>query len=218
MPTILALDNSTPYLSMAYGKLLHDKKDISQLNIYHQIHNNDASKYIINKINQLIDGKIPNYLAVGVGPGAFTGVRLACSTAMALAYAWDIPIIGVCSLASAIEYYTLQHQIEKICGLALLDARMNELYATQFSYAQDILQLEDIKILNIKYSFTQQNIFSNVQNLNISDESILHNISPHAVGILSLAIKNLNLAIKNANIIPNYVRNKVASTILERKI
>jgi tRNA threonylcarbamoyladenosine biosynthesis protein TsaB len=42
----------------------------------------------------------PDGLVVGVGPGSFTGVRVAISTAKALAWGWNIPVKGVSSLAS----------------------------------------------------------------------------------------------------------------------
>ncbi|MCY0878614.1 MAG: tRNA (adenosine(37)-N6)-threonylcarbamoyltransferase complex dimerization subunit type 1 TsaB [Firmicutes bacterium] len=41
----------------------------------------------------------PDGLVVGVGPGSFTGVRVAIATAKALAWAWNIPVKGVSSLA-----------------------------------------------------------------------------------------------------------------------
>jgi tRNA threonylcarbamoyladenosine biosynthesis protein TsaB len=42
----------------------------------------------------------PDGLAVGVGPGSFTGVRVAVSAAKALAFGWQIPVVGVSSLAA----------------------------------------------------------------------------------------------------------------------
>lgn len=39
-----------------------------------------------------------DYIAVGNGPGAFTGTRLGVMTAKTLAYAADLPLISFCSL------------------------------------------------------------------------------------------------------------------------
>lgn len=41
----------------------------------------------------------PDALAVGVGPGSFTGVRVAVAAAKTLAWAWSVPIYAVSSLA-----------------------------------------------------------------------------------------------------------------------
>ncbi len=40
----------------------------------------------------------PDAVAVGVGPGSFTGVRIAVTAAKALAYAWNVPVLGISSL------------------------------------------------------------------------------------------------------------------------
>jgi len=62
-------------------------------------------------------------IAFGVGPGAFTGLRVACGAAQGLAVAADVPLIPVCSLESMAE----QSAGEQV--LALLDARMGEVYS-----------------------------------------------------------------------------------------
>lgn len=62
-------------------------------------------------------------IAFGVGPGAFTGLRVACGAAQGLAVAADLPVLPVTSL----EALALQSGADKV--LALLDARMGEVYA-----------------------------------------------------------------------------------------
>jgi tRNA threonylcarbamoyladenosine biosynthesis protein TsaB len=66
-------------------------------------------------------------LAAGVGPGAFTGVRTAVSVAQGLALGWNLPLMGVCTLdALALA----AAQLDKRRVLAVMDARMQEVYAS----------------------------------------------------------------------------------------
>ena len=67
-------------------------------------------------------------IAVGVGPGAFTGVRLAVSAAQGLALALDRPLVPVSSLAAL----AMQAPDNGAAILAVIDARMGEIYAGTF--------------------------------------------------------------------------------------
>lgn len=62
-------------------------------------------------------------IAFGAGPGAFTGLRVACGVAQGLAVAAGRPVVPVCGLA-AMAAATGAPRV-----LALLDARMGEVYA-----------------------------------------------------------------------------------------
>jgi len=72
-------------------------------------------------------------IAVGCGPGAFTGVRLAISAAQGIALALDIPIVPVSSLAAL----AMQVPANGAPILAVIDARMGEIYAGQFRRSED---------------------------------------------------------------------------------
>ena len=65
-------------------------------------------------------------IAVGRGPGAFTGVRLAIALVQGLALALDRPVLPVSTLA----VLAMQGQGENI--LAAIDARMGEIYLGAF--------------------------------------------------------------------------------------
>jgi tRNA threonylcarbamoyladenosine biosynthesis protein TsaB len=70
-------------------------------------------------------------IAVGRGPGAFTGVRLAVSLAQGMAMALDLPVVTVSSLAAL----ALEAPEDDAAILAVIDARMGEIYAA--SYRRD---------------------------------------------------------------------------------
>ncbi len=63
-------------------------------------------------------------IAVTVGPGSFTGVRIGISTAKALAYAWRKQVVGVKTLDALACNETGRGAL--ICPI--LDARRNEVY------------------------------------------------------------------------------------------
>ena len=57
------------------------------------------SERLVPMIAELLDGRAPNQILVGVGPGSFTGIRVAIAAAHGLAIGWGAELRGMSSLA-----------------------------------------------------------------------------------------------------------------------
>lgn len=77
-------------------------------------------------------------LAYSRGPGAFTGVRVAAAAVQALAFARDLPVVGVSSLQTLAQGALRAHGAERV--LAVFDARMDEVYAGAYGVRDGLMQ------------------------------------------------------------------------------
>lgn len=76
-------------------------------------------------------------LAFGRGPGAFTGLRVATAMVQGLAFAVDLPVLPVSTLAALAQQGLRRHQGTKV--LSAIDARMDEVYWGAFAESDGVM-------------------------------------------------------------------------------
>jgi tRNA threonylcarbamoyladenosine biosynthesis protein TsaB len=92
---VLALDAAGPGASVA---LLRDGRALAEIR---WVEPRSAGTRLLAWVDDLVTtfGR-PEAVAVGIGPGSFTGVRVAVTAAKTLAWAWGVPLYAVSSLAA----------------------------------------------------------------------------------------------------------------------
>lgn len=105
---ILVIDTATQALSVA---LLDDGEPIGH---FHEIVGRGHAEALLPAIASMPDGGKADSIAVDVGPGSFTGVRIGIAAARALALAWGIPLQGYSSLTLIAARAAITHEDESL--------------------------------------------------------------------------------------------------------
>lgn len=129
MPTelhILALDTSGRIADLALLSVINGRQSVRCLSFEGTTQH---AERLLPQVGQLLDeaGVRRDQLSVvafGQGPGAFTGLRVACGVAQGLAFALGIGVVAVGSLFAA----ALADDSDAPVQVLVQDARMNEVY------------------------------------------------------------------------------------------
>ena len=235
MTRILAIDTSTAWCSVALS--LGDQAPI----LRHELVSAGASQLLLPLVEKLLeDASIRlnelDAIAIGIGPGAFTGVRLGVAAVQGLAISCDLPILPVTSLdAIAAQLLKTNHfeHTKPNHFVVAIDARMDEIYWAKYESPR---QQQDLakRIGNIHLSKPEELDLTDIQflagsaldvygdrlfaNTKIPSSALDAQIHLTALGVLDCAVRMFKEGrqIQVRELEPLYVRDKVALTTQER--
>lgn len=142
----LALDTSTAVLAAALmenGTVLAESNSRTERN--HAVHVVQALEDLMKE--QHIERTEIGGIAVGIGPGSYTGIRIAVTAAKTLAWAWDVPVASVSSIEAlawgglgsfkgneghGVSADSVESESAKYWVVPLMDARRGQAYTALF--------------------------------------------------------------------------------------
>jgi tRNA threonylcarbamoyladenosine biosynthesis protein TsaB len=221
---VLAIDCSTEALSVAVG----DERETTQRRGHAgQAHSQLALDWIDDVLAQRgwqlgdLDG-----IAFGAGPGAFTGVRIACGIAQGLALGAGVDVVAVPTLEAIAQQAFTTNGSTRV--FACLDARMREVYVAGYAREGDawrtivapaVLKPGDVALPPGEWSgagggFLAYPELGDLPRLGGFDAAL----EPTASAIIELALPRLRAGegVDAAHALPLYVRHRVALTSAER--
>lgn len=214
---ILALDTSASACSVA---LMQDN-ELLQLHDVAPLQQAQLILPMIQQILQMGNSQLSELsaLAFGSGPGSFTGVRIAASVIQGLAFATELPVIKISSLAATAQAAYQDLGWKKL--LVAMDARISEVYFGAYQVnAGGYVELVGVESISTpeKISFPAGNDWYGVGNawevypIAYQPLAIDATRLPMAAAIAGLAknkfLNNECIALDQA--LPSYLRNNVA--------
>lgn len=237
MTRILAIDTSSASCSVALS--LNGEAPLTR----HQKVSAGASQLLLPWIEELLNETSSELssldaIAVGIGPGAFTGVRLGVAVVQGLATAAHLPVLPVVSLDAIASQLVIKPSFTNTGSQSFViavDARMGEVYWAKYQIASNQLPQrsgeihlttpELVELNNVDYLAGNAiaefggRLFTSIKNP-FPSEQVDSDISVSAQGVLVCAQdlwqKGLQQDIQFLE--PLYIRNKVALTSAERNL
>lgn len=220
---LLALDTCTESCSAALsvnGEIFHTEALTRQ----------GHSKLILGMIESLfnqadISPSSLDRVVFGRGPGSFTGVRISTSVAQGIAFAHDLPVTGISTLAAVAQQAIDAYDANKI--IVALDARMGEIYFARFINRSGRAEIEgEEQVIAPERAVVDGDDWIGVgsgfreyaeplMSLTARCQSVYPQLLPQAVYMLKLA-ENAG-SVPAAQALPVYLRDNVAKKKEQQK-
>lgn len=225
MAVILNIDTSTDHCSVALtaeGMVLAHQEEGGGRN--HAALLSDYIKYCLDFARSK-ELKL-EAVAVSMGPGSYTGLRIGLSEAKGLAYALDVPLIGIDTLRilACNVMFTQELEGDEIF-VPMIDARRMEVYTAAFDFAleevipQQALILDAGSYADIIASNRRVLMFGNGSDkarsvITAPNVTFIPDIHPLAIDMIALAERAYSRRefIDLAYSTPNYIKDFQAST------
>lgn len=217
---VLGIDTSTK--TTAVG-LVEDKETLAEYNLTGLIRHSESVTDMIDEIFKKFDFDINDIdlIAVGVGPGSFTGLRIGITIAKVLAFTLKKDIIGVSSLAA-------NAMKDRGTVATVADAKRKNLYASIIKNEGEIEVLMEDKIVSIDrfkdiLKDYKDVILTGIDAPNFADEfenttlSLNLEISGASIARLGLMEYKKRGSDNEFSIVPNYLKLSQAETQYEDK-
>ncbi len=153
MATILNIETSTDVCSVALtgeGQVLDHRE-----NYEGQTHATLLSQYVKEMLDYARSRDLAiDAVAVSIGPGSYTGLRIGLSEAKGLAFGLQVPLIGVNTLQLLTVSTMFNHFIDedKVLYVPMIDARRMEVYTAAYNPALEAVLEPQAMILD-EHSF-----------------------------------------------------------------
>ena len=148
---MLAMDTSTDYLSLA---LMRDEKVMARFHRKSHMRHSSLLVPMVDKLLKKAQTKLKDIscLAISIGPGSFTGLRIGVSTVKALAAIDKKKVAAVPSLD--VIAHNIAHTADTVC--VVVDAKKEKLYSCFYEYKNNLLT-DTAKPLLTNYSYSHKN-------------------------------------------------------------
>lgn len=128
MPLVLAIDTSGPVTALGVGRA--DQHGFSVAESGGRKHA-EVIDSLMGRVLAELSEQRPDAIAVGVGPGPYSGLRVGIAFAIGIGRAWHRPVVGVCS-HDAIAWAVCDSHRMAEDFVVTTDARRSEIYWARY--------------------------------------------------------------------------------------